>query len=224
MKNKLFLISFMLIFILGSLTAASASTIQDKRLTTNLYIIFDASGSMFQVKCSGEQRKITVAKRALITFLKTVPERYNLGLFVFGREGSHEVSALGTMSRTQLIKKVRQIKAGGKTPLCNALKAAKQKLLLQKKKQLNYGEYIVLVVTDGEANNKNALPRYVQALTNKGIVVQVIGFCLTKSHSLKNMVDKYRDANSPEELKAALQSVLGEAETFNDTSEFEMIK
>jgi len=115
---------------------------------------------------------------------------------------------------------VDSIRAGGKTPLCAAIETSRQKLAQQQKKQLGYGEYTLLVVTDGEANNKNALPKIVQKATNEGIVVQVIGFCLASTHSLKSQVHKYREANSPEELQSAFESVLGEAEEFSDISEF----
>lgn len=197
------------------------SAASDVRLTKNLYIILDASGSMYQIRCSGNKHKITIAKDSLSTFMQHVPADYNVGLYVFDNQGSRELVSLGKINTPMLLQKVKAIQAGGKTPLCNAIEKASEKLLTQKKEQLGYGEYIMLIVTDGEADNQVALPKYVQEATDEGIVVEVIGFCLASQHSLKTMVHKYREANSPEELKTALEAVLGEAEEFTDLSSFE---
>jgi len=193
----------------------------DQRLAKNLYIVFDGSGSMWQQKCAGGDYKINVAKNALLTFLSSVPSEYNLGLFVFDDKGSREIYQLGTINRATLSDRVKSIFAGGKTPLCNALDQASRVMGEQKKKQLGYGEFTVLVVTDGEADNIQALPVHVQKLTDQGITIQVIGFCLDTEHSLKRMVHKYREANSADELSAAMEAVLGEADTYTDMHTFE---
>lgn len=218
-KRNLFpsLILVLFVYFFSSITFAE----EDIRLQKNLYIIFDGSGSMGIKKCSGNQRKIDVAKEALITFLKTVPNDYNVGLYVFDKKGSREVVPISRLNKELLIATTEKIRNGGSTPLCASIERAKEALLKQKEKQLSYGEYTMLIVTDGEANQVSRLPSIVKPVTDSGITIQVIGFCLGKTHSLKFMVNKYREANSPEELKAALKNVLGEANEFTDMSSFE---
>ena len=97
--------------------AVNAGAALDQKLTPNLYIILDASGSMYQVKCSGDQCKIVVAKKAIRTFFSKIPDYYNLGLYVFDEKGQYEVYPLGTINRQVFVKKLMAIKAGGKTPL-----------------------------------------------------------------------------------------------------------
>ncbi|MFC1849703.1 VWA domain-containing protein [candidate division CSSED10-310 bacterium] len=221
MNTKIYVL-FIISYCFSCIPMAEATQL-DSRLQKNLYIVFDGSGSMTNSKCSGKQRKIDVAKDALVTFLKTIPEDYNCGLFVFDKQGSREIYPFSSIDRQQLISIIQSIKAGGSTPLGNAIDQAKQAIVQQKQKQLGYGEFILLIVTDGEADNKRKLPAHVKPVTDEGIVIQVIGFCLGQTHSLKQNVHKYREANSPQELETALQDVLGEAETFTDLSEFEYL-
>lgn len=202
-----------------SLPASESTT--DWRLTRNLYIILDASGSMYERKCTGGDMKINVAKQALVTFLGSVDDATNLGFYTFDERGPHEVIPLGKVDRASLIERIKAIRAGGNTPLPESIDAARTALLKQKNEQLGYGDYTLLVVTDGESTSRRSLAEPVRLATENGIVVQVIGFCLDGAHSLKSLVNKYREANSPEELKSALQAVLGEAESYQDSREFE---
>lgn len=194
---------------------------QDVRLTRNLYIIFDGSGSMRSSKCSDSQSKIDVAKQAFSLFLTTIPDDMNCGLYVFDSGGMREVEPLQKINRERLLATVNAIEAGGSTPLTESIEAARKALLAQKERQLGYGEYTMLIITDGEANNVSTLPSEVKPSTDAGIVVQVIGFCLDSSHSLKQLAHIYREANSPQELQKALTEVLAEAETFPDPGEFD---
>ncbi|MBN2383973.1 VWA domain-containing protein [bacterium] len=219
-RIKQCLILTVLIWSVGNLLWATEAGEVDLRLTKNLYIIFDASGSMWQQKCAGGDYKIHIAKNALITFLSNVPSSYNLGLYVFDDHGPREMYPLGTIDRSRFKKELSRIFAGGKTPLGKAIDYACQVLNKQKDLQLGYGEYTLLVVTDGEADDMAALPAQVERVTDHGIIIQVIGFCLESEHSLKRLVHKYREANSPDELASALQAVLGEAEQYSDLGVF----
>lgn len=223
MFSMLCRIVLLTVLIVAPCLSTLQATTLDWKLTKNIYIVFDASGSMWQKKCTDGDYKINVAKNALITFLSSVPNNYNLGLYVFDDKGSREMYQLGSPNRKKFISRIKSIFAGGKTPLCNALDQARAAVIKQKNIQLGYGEYTILIVTDGEADNIQELPSHVQQITDEGIVVEVIGFCLSSTHSLKNMVHKYREANSPSELVSALEAVLGEAEQYTDISEFEQI-
>jgi Ca-activated chloride channel homolog len=215
--------SFLVLVMLLAQAAVGFSELKDVRLTKNLYIILDASGSMYQKKCAGGDMKINVAKQALITFLSSIDEETNVGLYTFDEKGPHEIVSLGPVDRVSLIGKIKEIKAGGFTPLAESIDAARNVLLGQKEKQFGYGEYTLLIVTDGESTSSRPLAGSVTQTTEKGIVVQVIGFCLEGAHSLKSLVHKYREANSPDELKSALEAVLGEAEEYRDNKEFESL-
>jgi len=208
------------LLLLGLAMSVKAEGI-DPRLTSNLYIIFDGSGSMSEEKCSGTRTKIEVAKEALQTFLRSVPDDYNVGLFVFDRDGQRELVGLGPVARNELVQKIGSITAGGSTPLCDAIDFSRGQLLKQNERQLGYGNYTLLIVTDGEANRKSELPAFIKPVTEQGVYVQVIGFCLSRTHSLKKMVHKYREASSAEELEQAFSEVLGEAEQFDDIGQWD---
>ncbi|MBN2382022.1 VWA domain-containing protein [bacterium] len=218
--------TFWIAVCLGMVWTNSLAQTVDPRLRHNLYIIFDGSGSMDDEECSAPYTKIEVAKKALITFLDTIPADYNLGLYVFDHHGQRELFALGQLERGSLFDKISAIRAGGSTPLCSSIEFASTKLLEQKEKQLGYGHYMLLIVTDGRANREAELPASLQPVIEQGIIIQVIGFCLSQSHSLQKMVHAYRDANSAQELVTALSEVLGEADRFvdfGDWREFEQL-
>jgi hypothetical protein len=86
--------------------------------------------------------------------------------------------------------------------------------------QLGYGEYHLVVVTDGEANQGEDPRAIVDVITRKSpIVVHTIGFCIGQNHSL-NQPGKtvYRAADNPEDLERGLAEVLAEAPSFDAQS------
>ena len=82
---------------------------------------------------------------------------------------------------------------------------------------MGYGEYHLVIVTDGEANDGEDPREAVDALLAKSpVVLHTIGFCIGETHSLnqKGRVF-YQSADNPEELRKGLTDVLAEATSFN---------
>ena len=188
----------------------------------NFVVIFDGSGSMGDKKCSGDKTKADVAKDAVSEWSKSVPEGANLGLIVFDQSGLSVRLPLGINNRDQFRQKVQAVIPNYKTPLATSLDRAYQMLNVQGRRQLGYGEYSIVVVTDGVANDPAALGRGVLKITaGSPVMINTIGFCIATNHSL-NQAGRtiYKGANDPAALKRGLEEVLAESETF-DISAFQ---
>ncbi len=189
-------------------------------LAKNFMVVLDDSGSMDSGKCSGNASdKLTAAKKAMTEFSKSVPENANLGLVLF--KGGVIVPLAGN-AKAAFESGVHSASAGGSTPLNGAVNAAYEALTIQGIKQLGYGEYHIVVVTDGGADNATELKTTVNWISaNTPIIVQTIGFCIGEGHSL-NQPGKtiYRVADNPQELRDGLTSVLAESTAF-DVADFE---
>ena len=177
-------------------------------LKRNFYAVFDGSGSM-----GGD--KVRTAKEAFQYFVDQVPVDANIGLFVFDTNGITERAALGS-TKSEIKTEIKQVSAGGGTPLSNAVDYAYEQLVLQGHKQLGYGEYHLVIVTDGEANDKYRLEKIVDTILNRSpVMIHTIGFKLGRSHTL-NQPGRilYKSADNFEELAAGLEGVLAEADDF----------
>ena len=84
------------------------------------------------------------------------------------------------------------------------------RLLEQREKQYNYGNYRLLVVTDGEASDADKVKHYTPEILNRQIRIDVIGVDMKTDHMLANVVDSYRKADNPGELVAAVSQILAE--------------
>lgn len=190
----------------------SAVVAQDL-VASNYYLVFDGSGSMSDAGCSGSFAKIDVAKTAVRAFLEQVPADANVGLYVFDNGEQRERVALSTADRTRLQREVQAIDAGGGTPLRSAIKAGYQALQRQAQLQLGYGDYHLVVITDGEANSGEEPDAVVdQLLAESPVTLHTIGFCIGEGHSLNRPGETvYRAANSPADLAKGLEAVLAEA-------------
>jgi Ca-activated chloride channel family protein len=185
--------------------------LEENKLKKNYYLILDGSGSM-----SGDKMK--TAKEALTRFINLVPPDANLGLLVFDSGGLSERSKFGS-SRQQLIDQIKKVSASGYTPLRSSLETAYEKINLQAARQLGYGEYNIVVVTDGEASDGED-PDYIvdTILSESPVVIHTIGFQIGEYHSL-NQPGRilYKSANNFEELSEGLEEVLAELEDFSVT-------
>jgi Ca-activated chloride channel homolog len=198
--------------------AADDVVLAPNLLAANYYVIFDGSGSMLDSACSGSGRKIDVAKASVEEFVELIPADANIGLYVFDRAGRREVAAFGT-ARDQIIQEVSSISAGGGTPLGEAVRAARAALTRQAQRQLGYGDYNMVVITDGEAQSIEDLKSAVgSVLKQTPVIIHTLGFCIGSGHSL-NMAGKtlYHAANSVQELKSGLKSVLAEVPDYAAT-------
>lgn len=186
----------------------------------NYYFILDGSGSMSEVECSGDKTKSEVAKESIINFVKTLPKEYNLGLLVFDEDGITERIPLGINNRDQFIQAVKKAEANSGTPLKTAITNSLSNIAWQARKQSGYGEYHMVIVTDGEAGfseDPTDIINYI--VDNTPVVVHALGFCIGKGHSLNQQGRTlYTSATSPEELSKGLESVLAESKDFDITA------
>lgn len=188
-------------------------------LTRNYYIVFDGSGSMNESRCAEPERsKLGAAKKAVVAFAASLPADANIGVLSFDVAGMRERLALTRADQADVGRVVRGISAGGVTPLRSALAHAYRALTMQAKNQHGYGEYHLVVVTDGEFNPQPENPEDMveQILTESPVVIHTIGFCIGSKHSLNQSGRTlYRAANNPGELQAGLGEVLAESPDFN---------
>ena len=183
-----------------------------KLLTKNYYLVLDGSGSMSESTCAAGSRKINIAKVAVAQFISQIPVDANVGLLIFDINGVGQREPLG-LDRQAILHDVATMEAGGSTPLRSAINVAYRALTAQAQAQLGYGEYHLVVITDGEADGDEDPGLVVHdILDNTPIVLHTIGFCIKSGHSLNipGMTD-YRSANNPEELRQGLSDVLAES-------------
>lgn len=213
-------------------------------LDRNFYLIIDGSDSMNEKEYAGNfPSKINGAKWATKEFLKVVPDDVNLGLYVFDRRGQGERVSLGKNNREKIIAAVDAISANSGTPLNQAIIDGTDALMRQKNLQLGYGEFNIVVVTDGEATDGSTdyvykigkqigtnIKRFdsetsvaVAYATKYGVSIITIGFGLKADHPLKKGSLSYRNATNPAELLQALKETQAES-TYFDSTVFESLK
>lgn len=189
----------------GTIDAVSSETEVSRK---NFYIIFDGSGSM-------QGNKLTVAKKALKKFIKAIPEESNIGLYAFDRRGISERAKLGSAKKL-IESKVDLITAGGATPLGKSVKDAFSKIKTQARSQLGYGDYNLVIITDGKATDSSLLNNSVDmVLKTSPVIIHTIGFKIGTDHVL-NQPGRilYKTAGNYEELSRGLEKVLAETENF----------
>jgi Ca-activated chloride channel family protein len=189
-------------------------------LTRNFYFIFDGSGSMSESlnkQCQGDKRfgsRLEGAKWAVGQFLPLVSRDVNLGLWVFDSHGNNERVALGPDNRAPFLTAVQKTRAGGNTPLTESIEQGVNRLVQQRDKQLGYGEFRLVVVTDGQATGR-PLPQAVAYARERHIPIYTIGLCLGAEHELRKYSVSYRAADSVEALKRGLEETLAETNVFD---------
>ena len=195
---------------------------EDEIHKDNIVVILDASGSM-QDKFSGDQTKskMEAAKMALLEVLSKVPADTHIGLLVFSGANirSEWVYPLGPKDTQKLTAAIQLPQPSGNTPLGRYIRIGANRLLEQREKQYNYGNYRLLVVTDGEASDAEKVRHYTPEILNRQIRIDVIGVDMQTDHMLANVVDSYRKADNPGELVAAVSQILAETgDTGTDVS------
>ena len=188
-------------------------------LAKNYYLVLDGSASMDTTSCSNGKGRMNAAKDALTTFINTIPDEANLALFIFDTHETGERVALGRggNNRRAVLDAVNKARAGGGTPLGASISEAFRKLAIQAQRQAGYGEYNIVVITDGDSSDTIKL----ESVFPTPVLVQTIGFCVGEGHDLnKPGLTIYYNAMNPEELTRGLTAVLAEQEIF-DITEFE---
>ncbi len=184
----------------------------------NVVIVLDDSGSMNE-RMTGGVKRIDAAKKAIASVLKQFPPDTKLGLMLLNGERSkqHWAIPLDHLSVLQATRRVEAVSADGGTPLGDRMRDGAEALLRLREKQI-YGNYRLLIVTDGEASDANLLALYLPDVLSRGLLVDAIGVDMKQDHSLATRVHTYRRADDGEALSKAVQEVFAEKIDANKTN------
>ncbi len=176
----------------------------------NVVVVLDDSGSMDE-GMRGGIRKMDAAKGALLSVLEELPDEAHVGVLALNSRlnGSPWISPLGPVDRASIQQQIASVRAGGSTPLGAAMKEAADALLDKRKKEV-YGNYRLLIVTDGEAGDQPLVDQYLPAIKARGLITDVIGVNMKGDHSLATQVNTYRRADDPGSLAQAIAEVFAE--------------
>lgn len=183
--------------------------------TDNVVVVLDASGSMSGLMPRTSVRKMDAAKSALLEVLKTIPKSTHIGILVFsGLNVPNEwIYPLGPRDDALLAQAIARPQPSGQTPLGAYIKKGADALLAAREKQFGYGTYRLLIVTDGEAQDRHLVDRYTPEVLSRGITMDVIGVNMASTHTLATKVNSYRAANDPESLRRAVADIFAEVST-----------
>ncbi len=201
------------LFVLSIFTIVQIGSGETDLHTENIIIILDASGSMKE-NFRGDQSKskMDAAKEALKSVLAKVPDNTHIGLLVFSGSNVQNdwVYPLGPKNTEQMLAAIDLPLPGGGTPLGKYMRIGANRLLEQREKQYNYGNYRLLIVTDGVAQDEEKVAQYTPEILDRQIRVDVIGVDMQTDHLLAKDADSYRRADNPGELVAAVTQILAE--------------
>ena len=195
----------------------------------HVVIVVDDSGSMNQhISRGSNQRRIDAAKHALLVVMEQLPNDSRVGVLALNSSSADDwIVPLGPIDRQQLRQAIDRIQANGRTPLGAAMKTATDALLAAREENV-YGDYRLLIVSDGEATDAPLVERYLPDIQQRGIVVDVIGVSMDQAHSLATRVDRYRRANDNASLVQAIQESLAEMsddpQATDEGADFELLE
>lgn len=191
----------------------------------NYLAVLDMSGSMRDADCAGQYpSKAEAARAALDAWLRSIPEEANIGLVIFASSEVKLAVPLGVDNRRAFMAAAEAAQPSGKTPLKDALSLARAELERRARYQQGYGDYRIVVITDGmHSDGQDPRPEVDAILGNPAnpILIYTIGFCIEGSALHQPGRTVYQSARSPEELTRGLQRVLAESQAFDVIKEFE---
>ena len=206
---------------------AAFAWISSASASDSVVIVLDDSGSMNRIMNGGVPR-IEAAKKAIKAVLKQFPADTKLGILLLNgdRSKQHWAIPLEHLSVPQATRKMESVIAVGGTPLGDRMREGADALLQLRDKQI-YGNYRLLIVTDGEASDANLLALYLPDVLSRGLMVDAIGVDMQQNHSLATRVHSYRRADDGAALSKALQEVFAEkvdSNTANSNADFALLQ
>lgn len=189
----------------------------------HVVVVVDDSGSMADRMRHERVRKIDAAKQSLAVVLDRLPADAEVGVLALNQGWILPLQGSGNAQAKQLVNRLR---ARGGTPLGVRMKEATDELLA-KRAANTYGDYRLLVVTDGEASDQGVLDHVLPDIMARGLLVDVIGVDMESEHSLATVVHNYRRADDPDSLKEAIATSLAESDdtdTIGGESDFELLE
>jgi hypothetical protein len=188
-------------------------------LATTELDLLDNSGSMDSAdRCTDGETRFERAKEALANHIKAAPDSVNRALAVFTYGSAQFVVPFGSgpEQKKKILASLKSLRANAGTPLYGALKFSYEELTKQGQKQLGYGTYRLVPITDGESTDYDPGPLAKEIALNSPIEVHTIGFCLNSRHSLDIPgFTKFYAANDPQALAEGLAAVRAEVQTFD---------
>lgn len=177
-------------------------------------VLLDDSGSMKKEMqtASGDEPRMSVAKTALSRVVEQLPEGTKFGLLLMNGSRANQgwLIPLAALDRASALARIDNVRAEGGTPLGQSMKTAMDELLALRSK-VPYGDYRLLVVTDGEASDPKVLASYLPDMVSRGVVVDVIGVGMASEHSLSQRTHSYRKANDAASFEKALTEIFAES-------------
>ena len=214
------LINLVIVAMVASPIVAADSTV---------VVLLDDSGSMRQEMRTGSGRepRMSVAQAALTKVIQQLPDQTTLGILLMNGARSENgwLVRLGPLDRKAALSRLAQVRADGGTPLGQSMMTAMDELLSMRSK-LPYGDYRLLVVTDGEASDANMLQRYLPDMVARGISIDAIGVDMRADHTLAQSAHSYRKANDAASFEQALTEIFAESTASNSdrgSSDYELL-
>jgi len=174
-----------------------------------IVIVVDLSGSMGDEMGDSGKRKIDAAKQALRVVVPQIPSATWVGIVV--TPDGQWPYALAPLDRAKVLDAINALDINGGTPIMRHVKLGADRLLAERQKQFGYGNYQLLVVTDGqETENEGLVEPYARDVRQRGLTFDVIGVAMSEDHALKRYANSYRDPADPSSLERAVREVLAE--------------
>lgn len=177
-------------------------------------VVLDDSGSMRQnmARSRSASSRMQAAKAALAQVIEQLPPETQLGIFTLNRNrrGDHWIIPIAPIDKASAIAQIEGLRADGGTPLGASLKSAADNLL-SIRERLVYGDFRLLVITDGEATDRELLDAYLPDLLARGLTLDVIGVDMLDEHSLANRSHSYRRADDEASFAEAITAVFAES-------------
>ncbi len=176
---------------------------RDEQTGTAITILFDNSGSM------KKDNKIGQAKAAFRSWLQTVPPEYKLSLITFENNGRLTVP-LGERTRDLIAQRVAKLDANTSTPICGALRIAREQIEKRRREVTPYERHVVLVFTDGQETadprGNDGVRADILSLRKQTVEVVGVGFH-GEGDYMNGVATRFALANNEQELKQGLAKV-----------------
>lgn len=190
-----------ILLVVSMIIGLSSAKDLDPTLDKNVFIIFDDSGSMDGLYNS----RIDRARKATQSFIQDLDPNINLGIVALNAGLVKGLSKIGN-KQNYLKSKIAILNASGGTYIGDRLEYVNQVLKRQKELQAGYGEYIIVIVTDGEASDENKMYLEVEKAINQGFLIKTIGLDI-KQHKLQK-VTSFVSAESSNQLVQEMKKAI----------------
>jgi von Willebrand factor type A domain len=178
----------------------------------NVVIVLDDSGSMNKIMGRDNRSRMVVAKQAMDRLIDSLSDDTRLGIVLLNgsKDNGGWILPLGALDKQQARSTVASLRADGGTPLGSVMYRAMAELLKQRE-QLPYGDFRLVVITDGEATDAPVLKANLPKIISKGVLLDVIGVDMQSDHSLVQRSHSYRRANDAASFEKALKEIFAES-------------